>query len=283
MQKYRPKTMLAELSDRLLRLMITSGIGVIWFVMLWGVTLPALTAGFALGGLLWLCLRQFCKRSTQKRELQMRRIIGGELALERLLLQPPHRAAFQAALWISPRFPVILEQTVDWGVTGMLRGQKVLIHLIAQHEKQLISVQQMVDALRETRKREARRCLLCLTAPATKDALSYAAAADPPICIISRDDLIELAGICTPATDEDLRKLSQRNQKRHSTQEWLAVILDAHRARRYLWYGIGLSLLAFFTRLPVYPFPAAVCLGLFLACRVKDWKRHMHSQGQSTP
>ena len=47
-------------------------------------SLPALTAGLGLGGLIWLCVRQFGKRITRKREKQMRRIIGGELALQKL-------------------------------------------------------------------------------------------------------------------------------------------------------------------------------------------------------
>lgn len=41
--------------------------------------LTALTAGVAFGGLLWLCARQFGKKSMMRREKQMRRIIGGEL------------------------------------------------------------------------------------------------------------------------------------------------------------------------------------------------------------
>ena len=77
MQKYKPKTPLAGVSDRLMRALVACGLGVGWFVYLWGARLSALTAGIALGGLLWLCARQFGKRSTQKREKQMRRIIGG--------------------------------------------------------------------------------------------------------------------------------------------------------------------------------------------------------------
>ena len=81
MQKYKPKTPLANVSDRVLRVMITCGLGIGWFVYLWGMRLTALTAGVAFGGLLWLCARQFGKKSMMRREKQMRRIIGGELAL----------------------------------------------------------------------------------------------------------------------------------------------------------------------------------------------------------
>lgn len=36
MQKYKPKTPLANVSDRVLRVMITCGLGIGWFVYLWG-------------------------------------------------------------------------------------------------------------------------------------------------------------------------------------------------------------------------------------------------------
>ena len=47
MQKYKPKTPLANVSDRVLRVMITCGLGIGWFVYLWGMRLTALTAGLA--------------------------------------------------------------------------------------------------------------------------------------------------------------------------------------------------------------------------------------------
>lgn len=202
MQKYKPKTPLANVSDRVLRVMITCGLGIGWFVYLWGMRLTALTAGVAFGGLLWLCARQFGKKSMMRREKQMRRIIGGELALGRLLLMPPRHAAFQAALWVSPRVPVRMQRALDWGVTGTLEDKPVLVRLIAQHESIPVTVQQVVEAAREMRALGAQSLILCLTAPATREALTYAAGFDPPIRVISRQEMIDLAGLCSPATDE---------------------------------------------------------------------------------
>ena len=175
MQKYKPRTPLASVSDRVLRVMITCGLGIGWFVYLWGMRLTALTAGVAFGGLLWLCARQFGKKSMLRREKQMRRIIGGELALGRLLLMPPRHAAFQAALWIAPRAPVQMQRALEWGVTGTLEDRPVLIKLIAQHESVPVTVQQVVEAAREMRAQKAESLILCLTAPATREALAYAA------------------------------------------------------------------------------------------------------------
>ena len=274
MLKYKPKTLAAQFMDRILRILITCSIGIGWFVALWGLCLPALTAGVALGGLIWLCARQFGKRSTQKREKQMRRMIGGELALQKLLLLPPRHAAFQAALWLTPKFPVVMQKAVEWGILGTLDQQSVLVRLIAQHESQAVSVQQVVDCAREMRAHEVKRCILCLTAPASRDAQLFAAAADPPIVLVERAELLDLAGLCSPATDEDLSKLARKKRPSRSPREWVAIVLDASRARRYFWYGLGLSLLALLTGLPFYPIPAMVCLGLFAACKWREITCH---------
>lgn len=278
MQKYRPKTLMAGLADKVFRIAVTCGAGMAWFIALWGVTLPALAAGMALGGLLWLCARQFTKKSTQRREKQMRRIIGGELALSRLLLLPSRHAAFQTALWIAPRYPMDIRKAIDWCVLGTLEERSAMIRLIAQHESVTITVQQVVECAREARAREIDRCVLCLTAPASKEALLYAANTDPPMEIVSRQELIDLAGLCSPATDEDLSRLGRQKRTQRSAREWLAVVLAPSRARRYFWYGAGLSALAALTGLSYYPLPAAVCMGLFIACKVR-----MHWQAQSTP
>ena len=115
--------------------------------------------------------------------------------------------------------------------------------------------------------------LLCLTASVSSDALSYAASLDPPMKIIQRGELIELAGYAHPATDEDLRMIGRQKRTRRSAKEWLAVVLDASRARRYLWYGMGLGLLALSTGSSYSPVPAALCLGLFAACKLNR-RRH---------
>lgn len=271
MQKYRPKTIAAEIADRLLRALAACTLGIGWFVALWGLCLPALTAGLALGTLLWLCARQFSKHITRRREEQMRRMIGGELALNRLLLEPPRKAAFQCALWLAPRYPLVMQKALERGVTGMLDGKKSWIYLIAQHPSQKVTAQQIVLCAREARERQMEQTLLCLTAPAEAEAIAYAGSLDPPMRVIGRDELTELAGYAHPATDEDLRSLKRQKRTRRSPKDWLAVILDASRARQYFWYGMGLSLFALLTGSGYYPFPAAVCLGLFVGCKLREF------------
>ncbi len=269
MQKYKPRTPLASVSDRVLRVMITCGLGIGWFVYLWGMRLTALTAGVAFGGLLWLCARQFGKKSMLRREKQMRRIIGGELALGRLLLMPPRHAAFQAALWIAPRVPVQMQRALEWGVTGMLEDRPVLVRLIAQHESVPVTVQQVVEAAREMRAAEAKSLILCLTAPATREALAYASGFDPPIRAIERQEMIDLAGLCSPATDEDLSRLGKK--KGPLPSEGLGRPGAGALARKALFlvrHGHERPGIAYGQRF--YPIPAAICLLLFAACKLRS-------------
>ena len=271
MQKYRPKAPLANAADHVLRLLLPLAMGLMWFVYLWGLSLPALAAGAAFGGLLWLLARLFGKKSVEKREKQMRRMIGGELAVRRLLLQSPRRAAFQAALWVAPACPLCMRRAVDWGVLGTLNGRETLLRLISQHESQPVQARQLVEAAREAGEHGA-ALVVCLTAPASREALAWAGEAEPPIRVISREELISLAGLCCPATDEDLRALGQRRRKRKGARAWLKHVTEESRSRRYFWYGMGLSALALLTGQRYYPLPAAMCLGLFAACKWRAWR-----------
>lgn len=263
MEKYRQKTALASASDHFLRMLLAIGAGVLWFVWLWGLSLAALAAGIALGGLFWLCLRQLGKKQVRKREKEMRCILGGEMALDKLLMLPDRHAAFQAALWISPKAPVEMQRTVDHGVTGTLRGDPVLVWLIARHKSTEIGVQDVLEAVRAAKSHNAFRLFLCVTAPVSKSARQYAEEADLGVRIVSREELVILAGACNPATDEDLLKLKPRKRAKRSLHQWAAIVLSPARSKRYLWYGLGLAGLALVTRQPFYPIPAAVCLLLF--------------------
>jgi len=268
MQKYKPKSLVAEAADRFLRILTACLIGIGWFVYLWGLTFPALASGAALGVLLWLCLRQFTKKATQKREKEMRRLIGGEIALERLLMESPRKAAFLCALWLEPRYPLSIQKAVNWGVVGEINSVKTMIRVISQHPSQAVSAQQVLECIRETRNYHIEKTLLCLTAPAAKEAAAYAAGLDPPVQLILRDELIELAGFVSPATDEDLRSLGRQKRTRLSAKEWLAVILDASRARRYFWYGIFFSLFAMVTGSVYYLLPGIACLLMYAGCKL---------------
>ena len=161
-------------------------------------------------------------------------------------------------------------------VTGTLEDKPVLVRLITQHESIPVTVQQVVEAAREMRALDAQSLILCLTAPATREALTYAAGFDPPIRVISRQEMIDLAGLCSPATDEDLSRLGRRKKARSRPKDWADLILAPSRARRYFWYGMGMSALALLTGQRFYPIPAAVCLMLFAACKLRSLLAAQH-------
>ncbi|MCI6036463.1 MAG: hypothetical protein SOX38_11005 [Candidatus Limiplasma sp.] len=264
MESYRPKTALASAADHLLRVLLAWAAGVGWFVALWGLCLPALTAGTALGGLFWLCARLLGKKQVQKKEAALRQTLGGELALEKLLLASPDEAAFQCVQWLQARTRLQIES----GGLGMWDGETVLFRLFAQHPGTEISSQQVSETIRKARQAQVQRILLCTTAPLSSAACRLAETAEPSLRLVGREELIQLAGACCPATDEDLCRLKQCKPKRRSAREWLKIILHPSRAKRYFWYGVGLAALTLATGQRFYPIPAAVCLLLFAGCKI---------------
>lgn len=264
MESYRPKTALASAADHLLRVLLAWAAGVGWFVALWGLCLPALTAGTALGGLFWLCARLLGKKQVQKKEAVLRQTLGGELALEKLLLASPDEAAFQCVQWLQARTRLQIES----GGLGMWDGETVLFRLFAQHPGTEISSQQVSEVIREALQVKTQRLLLCTTAPLSQAAMRVAETEETKLRLVGREELIQLAGACSPATDEDLCRLKQRKPKRRSAREWMKVVLHPSRAKRYFWYGAGLAALTLVTGQRFYPIPAAICLLLFIGCKL---------------
>ena len=264
MESYRPKTALASAADHLLRVLLAWAAGVGWFVALWGLCLPALTAGTALGGLFWLCARLLGKKQVQKKEVALRQTLGGELALEKLLLASPDEATFQCVQWLQARTRLQIESD---GL-GIWDGETVLFRLFAQHPGTEISSQQVSEVIREALQVKTQRLLLCTTAPLSQAAMRVAETEETKLRLVGREELIQLAGACSPATDEDLYRLKQRKPKRRSAREWMNVVLHPSRAKRYFWYGAGLAALTLVTGQRFYPIPAAICLLLFIGCKL---------------
>ena len=90
-----------------------------WFVLLWGLRLPAVTAAMALYVLILLLRRKILDDHLVRKEKALRAAIGGELALERLLLSPAERAHFETAILLSMQYPLVLLRT---GEDGTLCG-----------------------------------------------------------------------------------------------------------------------------------------------------------------
>lgn len=273
MEQYKQKTPFATAMDRLLLRLAVVGSGVGWFVFLWGVTLPAFTAGFAFGCLLWMSLRRFEALSIRRREEQLRCRLGGELAVDQLLLMPSRHAAFQSAMWLLQKAPLELQKTTEWGVLCRWRESLLLVQLIAQHKSMPITVQQIIDAHKEGIVHKAAKIVVCTTAPISREGKAYADTAQPPLKLVSREELIRLAGTCTPATDEQLRGMAKKGRNPGGWQRWVELVLAPGRAKGYFLYGLGLTLLSLVTGLWYYPIPAVICLGLCVLCKWYKPKR----------
>lgn len=104
------RNLLAELLDSVGRGVLLMALGIGWFVFLWGLNLPALLAGIALGTLLLLLRRLYRQTTLVRRETALRCRIGGELLLEKMLLSEAKEAHFQAALLLEEKWPLRMQR-----------------------------------------------------------------------------------------------------------------------------------------------------------------------------
>lgn len=278
MERYRTKTRLGQGLDALLLRAGLLALGVGWFSFLWGLTGRAVLAGLALGVLMILCVRAFRRRTLHAREQQMRRALGGELALRALLLEPADRAQFQAAMWLAPRYDCELIRTSKSGVLCRWKGESTLIVLVNRHESAPVTAQEVVKARRETVRSGAKQCLLCATAPVAKEAAAYADTGEPRVTLVEREELKLLAGLASPATNEQLAALGRARTRRAGWRRWVRHVLSPKRSKRYFWYGLALAGLFLITGLPYYPIPAVACLSLCVASRVYAARREGRAQ-----
>ena len=107
------RNLLAELLDSAGRGVVLMALGIGWFVFLWGLNLPALLAGIALGTLLLLMRRLYRQTTLARRETALRCRIGGELLLEKMLLSEAKEAHFQAALLLDSGSPGVYDAAIS--------------------------------------------------------------------------------------------------------------------------------------------------------------------------
>jgi len=261
------KTQFAARMDRIGLRAVILLLSLVWFIGLWGVILPALIASLAMTLMGCLLLRLGQNKTTVQREAALRRRLGGEMALEAILTAPPRKAQFQAALWLTQGYPNLeMLRVAQQGVHCRYGQESLLVSLIPVHPCEKIGCGPLLALQRLLEPNERAVALLC--APASREAQQYAAQCCPPVRLIARETLLRLAGVCQPATDEQLTQLGKRRRQKADRQVWLRHILSPHRTRRYLLYGLGLLALYGFTGLNYYPVPGVALLCLALLSRV---------------
>ena len=265
MQEYLHRTRLSSLMDGIGFHFAALTCGIMWFALLWGLRLSAVTAGLSLYALILLIRSRTRDSRVKRKEKQLRERIGGELALERLLLSPREQANFEAAMLLSLRAPLTLLRTGEEGTLCSLRGEKLLISFVQSPQCDTIQPGQVLALQRGVRRMKAQSGVLCAPCGISQKAKDQAEES-VPVRFIDREKLIRLFGRVNPATDEQLVALGRRKKSRPAVG-WLRVVLDRQRARRYFCYGGLLLLMYQFTHLIYYALPGLICVCLAAVSR----------------
>ena len=265
MQEYLHRSRLGSILDGAGFHFLALAVSFSWFLLLWGLRLSSIFAGLALYLMILLLRRKVRDDRLARREKQTRAAIGGELALERLLLTQRERAHFETAMLLSLRYPLVLLETSAEGVLCDLKGKKVLIAFLQRHASAAVEADHVLAMQRDVHALHADRGLLCVPCGVSPGAMEQARGS-PPVSFLSREELIALFGRVNPATDAQLVALGRR-KKAPKPVRWLRLILDRRRAKRYACYGALLLIMHQFTGFFFYAPAGLLCLGLASACR----------------
>lgn len=265
MQDYLQKTRLSSILDEFGFHLLSLLISILWFVLLWGVHISAITAGMALYCMVVLLRKKIRDDHVVRKEKQLRTAIGGELAMERLLLSSPEQAHFETAMLLSVRFSMVLLQAGKEGILCAWKGKRMLLCFAQIPGKAKLSCEAVLRFQREVKSLHADFGVMCCPCTIAMDARDQGET-EPVIHFIARDTMISLFGSAFPATDEQLLQLGKR-RKRHLSRPLYPHIFHPRRARRYACYGGLLLLLYLFTHLVYYAVPGLLCVLFAAICR----------------
>ena len=270
MERYLRRKRLGSVMDEMgLRALIALA-AVMWFVRLWGLGMPALLAGLALGLMGQMALTRWRRRVVDRREQALRCQLGGEMLLEDMLLLPPRRAHFQAAMLLGQRYPLRMERVTEDGMLCLSSGERLLVSCLRKAPGSEASTEDLLACQRASKTHGARRCVLCLTCKCSAAARAWAETSAIPVRIISRETMLALAGQANPATDAQLVSLGKRRNRPGPGGSVLRTILDRGKAGRYMFYGTAMVMLYLVTGLKWYPLPGLALVLLAVTGRYLD-------------
>lgn len=266
MQDYLQRTRLAGRMDEAGGTLALLAGSVVFFLLLWGVRITALLAGLAAFALLMLLRARTRERRLQGREDRLRRQIGGEMKLEAWVLMPPRRAHFEAALLVTQTLNGQMLRALDTGVLCAVQGKQALLACAQLPAGEKLTARDIAEFQRSCLSEGAEAGVLC-GAEGLSDAARRQAALHPRVHTLSRTRMIALAGAAFPATDAQLVALGKRKRAPGHARAALRRMLEPHRARQYLLYGLMLCGLYIITGQRFYPLPGCTCLLLMALCR----------------
>lgn len=268
MEQYLRRNRLSETLDALGMAALLYLLAAGWFIWLWGLTLPALLAGAALGTLLWLGRSQWRKRTVHRREKALRSRLGGELMLETMLLAEAKEAHFHAAVLLAEKWPIIMRSVKEEGVLCRQGEETLLIQCLRMPAEGELSMGDLLSAQRAVKRHQADKAVLCVLGKVSPKIAARAEEAAVPLRIIRRETLLSLAGQYAPATDAQLIELGKRS-KPAEHGHLLRLIFRPDKARRYHLYGLGMLIIYVLTGARLYAVPGMACLTMAVMCRVR--------------
>lgn len=266
MEQYLRRNRLSETLDALGMATLLYLLAAGWFVWLWGLSLPALIAGGALGTLFWLARSEWRKRHVHRREKALRSRIGGELLLETMLLSEAREAHFHAAVLLAERWPIAMQSVKEEGVLCQQGEETLLIQCIRMPAEGELSMGDLLAAQRAVKRLNVNKAVLCVLGKVSPKVAARAEEATVPLRIITRETLLALAGRYAPATDEQLIELGKRRQPLQQGNI-VRLIFRRDKAKRYHLYGLGMLIVYVLTGARLYAVPGIVCLTMAVMCR----------------
>lgn len=265
MEQYLRRNRLATAADALGALALIYAAAVMWFAWLWGLGMPALLAGAALGTLLAMARACLRRRRVAVREKALRARLGAEMLLEELLLAEAGEAHERTAHLLAERWPLTVERVTEDGALCR-QGTEVLL-IICQRTPPdgSLGAGDLVAAQRAARRCAADRAVLCVLGKTPPAMLARAEEVVVPLRIVRRETLLALAA-CHPATDAQLIALGQRRRKRPPGGV-MALVFRRDKARRYYGYGLAMTLLYLLVGVRVYAVAGMTCLTLAVLSR----------------
>ena len=266
MQEYLWKNAFRERMDTLGFLMGTLVLCWGWFLLLWGIRVQSILAGAALWGMVLVIRRQGRERRLARKEKKLRRMIGGEMRLQELVLLPVQRAAFELALLLSEKEEFLLERICEEGVLCREKGKAFLLCFLPLPVQEKVKARDVLQCRRAARREGAEGVWLCASCAVSQEAEEQMDDA-PGVRFFDRQALIHLLGEVYPATDGQLVELGKKRKQKWPAARVMKTVLRPEKARRYAWYGLLLLGMYMLTGMVYYAVPGLVCAALFAASR----------------
>lgn len=267
MEQYLRRSRLGSAMDDLGLRAVIALAAVLWFVYLWGLGMPAILAGLALGLMGQMALTRYRRRTVSHRETALRQRLGGEMLLEDMLLSSARQAHFQAAMLLGQKHQLTMLRVTEEGILCRYGEETLLIACLRMTAEGAATPDALLPCLRACREYGAQRCVACVMGKCPVATQAWAEESKIPLRLISREELLLLAGQASPATDDQLVVLGKRKNRHDGWKYLQSRILRRDKAKRYMLYGTMLLMVYVLTGLPYYPLPGLACLVLAVGSR----------------